>query len=478
MLSRIILLHLFLASSRLQAQENYLLVRNANLVAMTSNRVQTGIDILITGNRISKIGKGLRSPAGAKVVDATGKFVMPGLCDMHTHSRDQVDTAITSNVHIPLYLVNGVTTIREMWGTPAMVERRKHRDAGQLLAPRMIVGSPILDGPDVMWPGSVAVKDTMQAFRLVDSLTSAGYDFMKVYFGVKAREFQVITREARKRNIKVVGHVPNDVRLVDAVKSGLVSIEHCTGFNYAASRNEKELRKKEQTLSKDTSRSSLVAVKKFTLELYQSFDTARLNSLVPVLLENKTWICPTLITMKGYAYRYDSSFQKDSRLQYLPKVKIGHFFPSTDPAFKEINDLDKATWNQYYLNNLEIVRHLHRAGIPMLAGSDVNNPYCFPGFSLHDELELLTSVGFTTYEALQTATVNPAIFLGKANDIGTLEEGKLADMVILNKNPLENISSTRIIHAVIVEGLHLSRSKLDTMIAEELKWAANYPIPK
>ena len=422
--------------------------------------------MVITGDRITEFAptKTVRVPKDAQVVDATGKFLIPGLWDMHVHWYGY------DKAYLRLFTANGVTGVRIMWGAPIHFEWRKEIQAGTLLGPRMVIASTILDGPKPIWPGSIAVANEAEARRAVIKVKREGADFVKVYSLLPREAYFAIADEAKKQGIPFAGHVPFFVSAGEASDAGQRSIEHLTGILAACSAREEELRKGFEdafsNLPQGRRLPSPAHTRLLTRMMLDTFSPEKAATLFTRLKRNHTWQCPTFTVLRSGAFINDPNFRNDPRLKYMPTQLRTQWDPSTDFRFRERTAEDFDLSRLVYKKQIELVGMMHRAGVEFLAGTDVENPYCFPGFSLHDELELLVQAGLSPMEALQTATLNPARFLGNEKEFGTVEEGKIADLVLLEANPLEDIRNTTKINSVVLNGRLLDRKALDQLLAE------------
>jgi dipeptidyl aminopeptidase/acylaminoacyl peptidase/imidazolonepropionase-like amidohydrolase len=441
------------------AESGPLAISHVTVIDGTGAPAQPDRTVIVTGNRINRIGPAgtVTIPEGAQVVNAAGKFLIPGLWDMHVHWYDK--DALT------LFLANGVTGVRQMWGFPLHLEWRREFAHGTLLGPRMAVGGPIVDGPKPIWLGSLCVAGEADGQQSVSSIQAQGYDFVKGYNLIPRDAYFGIAAQARKLGIPFTGHVPLAVSAAEASDAGQKSIEHLDGLLFACSSQEDALRK-EFLLPLDRpglyDRTLYWRIREKALD---SYDQKKAASLFARFVKNRTWQVPTLTVLRAIAYLDDSSFTTDARLKYMPPSIRTMWDPKNDFRFRTSTKEDFAKQKKLYLRNLQLVKDMHRAVVPFLAGTDVLNPYCFPGFSLHDELELLVSqCSFTPLEALQAATRSPAEYLDQLKDLGTVEVGKLADVVLLDANPLDDIRNTRKINAVVINGKLLPQIVLREML--------------
>ncbi|MGW0517493.1 amidohydrolase family protein [Crossiella sp. NPDC003009] len=398
---------------------------------MAVGTVETSRDVLILGDRVRAIGQ-LDPPPGAAVIEGRGRFLIPGLWDMHTHGFDAD--------YLPDFLANGVTGVRQMGGAPVHAEWRQRLRAGELFGPRMVFGSRIIDGPRPSRPGSIAVSTPEQARAAVAEC--AGADFLKVYSQLPRAAYFALLAEAERAGLDVAGHVPFEVSAREAAAQR--SIEHLDGLLVATSRERDEL--SFAGLDPADPQTMFERLNDLTHRAAATPDPARLAELLAVFLAKDTWHVPTLAVHQAKATMGTDRF---SLAGYLPRI---------EPMLRQ-GWAQAATWptdepreQRLFDRYRELTAALHHAGVPLLAGSDT----FVPGFSLHDELALLTTAGLSPADALRTATVNPARFLGVEDRFGAIAPGRIADLVLLEADPLTDIANTRRIAAVIFGGTMLS----------------------
>lgn len=328
---------------------------------------------------------------------------------------------------------------------------RKDISAGTLLGPHIVMSGPMLDGPQPRFPSSIAIRTQEDGRRAVDDLKQRGADFIKLQSLIPRDAVFAIAEEARKQGISFVGHVPDAVRASEASNAGQKSFEHLIGIFEGSSPLEDEFLKGKKTEG----------------QFLSTYDPKRASTLFSLLAKNHTWQCPTLVWERGGNLIDETDFAHDARAKYAPSYwKDVTWKRFTEQIMHEFNTDDLATRKRFVEKELEVVSAMHHVGIPFLAGTDTPpGVYIFPGFSLHEELQRFVAAGFTPMEALQTATLNPAKFLGMDDRLGSIEQGKLADLVLLDANPLEDIRNTQKIAAVIVNGRYLPRAELDKMLA-------------
>jgi len=448
-----------------------LIFAHATIIDTSGGPNQTDMTVFITGDRISDIQKTgkVRLPKGGRVIDAAGKFLVPGLWDMHVHWYEER--------FLPLFIANGVTGVRQMSGFPLHLDWRERAARGDLLAPRLAIASTIVDGPGATWVGSIEVANETDARQAVQKIKSSGFDFVKVYGGLPRDAYFAIADESAKQGLVFAGHVPNSVSALEASEAGQKSIEHLSGVLEGCSSVGGEItRGYNENMAGANNRTGMdkarLRVLRVLIErLLATYDKERAAALFASFAKNGTWHCPTLTVNRSVAFVGDAEFRNDPRLKYMPKPIRSNWQPENNPLWANRTAEDYAIRKRRYQKQTETVAEMRRAGVRFLAGTDTLNPFCFPGFSLHDELTLLVEAGFTPMEALQAATLNAAIFLGKAESLGTVEKGKIADLVLLEANPLEHIDNTRRIAAVVLGGKLYEKPRLDAMLADAEKLA-------
>jgi len=434
-----------------QSASKPLAIEDVTVIDTTGGRVQAHRTVVIRDGTIAGVYAAEFHEKNAIRVDGKGKFLIPGLWDMHVHTAFGDWFPKGKEIALPLFIANGVTGVRDMGGElDVLQEWRKEIATGRLLGPRMVIAGPMLDGPKPRFPSSVAITKPEDGRRAVDDLKQRGVDFIKLQSLIPREAVFAIADEARKQGIVFVGHVPDAVRASEASSAGQKSFEHLIGIFEGSSPLEDEFLKGGKTEGK----------------FLDTYDPARAEKLFALLAKNQTWQCPTLVWEQGGNLIDERDFAHDSRAKYVPAYwKDVTWKRFMDEILKDNSD-DLATRKRFLAKELEVVNTMHKAGVPFLAGTDTApGVYIFPGFSLHEELQRFVAAGFTPLEALQTATINPAKFLGMEDRFGTVEKGKMADLVLLDADPLEDIRNTQKIAGVIVNGKCFSRRDLDQLLA-------------
>jgi imidazolonepropionase-like amidohydrolase len=459
------------ATTRTRTPSTQIAITHVTVINPGTSSVQPDSTVVITGERITavcgavSVAAHLQPPKNARVIDGTGRYLIPGLWDMHVHSAFGDWFPGGREIILPLLVANGVTGVRDMGGdVPVLFAWRKQIAAGEIVGPRMVVSGPMLDAllPDgkLRFPSSVAVSTPESAVAAVDSLKAQGVDFIKVQSVISHDAYLAAAAEAHKQGLPIVGHVPDKVRIAEAIAAGQKSIEHLMGSFEGCSTEE------EKFISGAGDLKLLLA----------TYDPKRCDALIGLLAKSQTWQVPTLAWQRGGTFLD----QRDLQHQPLDKYVPGYWREVTWRRFTEemmpglLHD-PLALRQEYFARNLQMVGAQHRAGVPFLAGTDAApGVYIMPGFSLHDELANFVEAGFSPMESLQTATSNPAKFLGTESTFGSIEPGKIADLVLLRANPLDDIHNTQKIDAVIANGRFFDRAALDGLLAQ-VKISAKHP---
>ena len=445
---------------------------HVTVVDGTGTPAQPDMTVVVSGARITALGRfgSVPVPAGAHVVNATGKFMIPGMADMHTHAF------IRSRKSFPLYvmslfLANGVTTVRDFGNIGLRddfgdfpykqdVGWRQAITAGAVLGPRLhmaltVVNGPRADGYPRTW---TTVSDAAQAREPVVRLQQDGADFIKAYDQLSRDEYFALAEEATRQGLPFVGHVPIAVTAAEASTAGQRSLEHNYGVLLGASTLEAELMQKEGALygrGKGAMRGilGLADVK----ALVNSYSEEKARALFATFVKNDTYVTPTLVR---------ASVQKpgpnDPRVKYFSPALRDYTFPARPASAPGPNPEVVETEALMFGYHQRLVKAMQASGVKMLIGTDNS----FFGSAVHDELAELVKAGLTPLEALQIGTRNAATYLGKGDSLGTVETGKLADLVLLDANPLAAIENAKKIAAVVVNGRLLERRELDRLLAQ------------
>ncbi len=463
---------LLFAQRKQLPEQKPLAFTHVTVIDATGAAPKPDMTVVIAGDRIVALDSSakLNLPSNAQVVDATGKFLIPGLWDMHIHLDDNEMWPIMPSREdkekvFPLLIANGVTGVRDMAGSLEQLQQWKQKIAlGQMLGPRIVAAGPFVDGPSPRWLGSFSVSTEAEAREAVRSLHRRGADFIKVYSRLPRPAFFGLADEAKKLGVVFVGHVQDLVSAAEVSDAGQKSMEHMDGIMLACSTEEEAFRREiERGYAERTE--TIDPLVRGNPKVLNTYSQEKCASLFARLVSNGTWQVPTLYNEWRHAHTTDRALMDDARIHYYPKPFREYWKGVSLQDEKRPERV--ARLKVYYEWLLKLVGDMHRAGVGILAGSDAGaNEYSFAGFSLHDELKVFVQAGMTPMEALQTATLKPARYLGMTDAFGTVELGKVADLVLLDANPLDEISNTQKISAVVVNGRLITKSELRQMLAD------------
>jgi imidazolonepropionase-like amidohydrolase len=436
--------------------------------------------VIVKGDSISAVGKSgsVEILKDAQRIDARGKFLIPGLWDMHTHVAGiNANPVWARQTLLPLFVANGITGIRDMGGDlDALESWRREIENGVLVGPQIVAAGPMLlparrpGAPaEPVDPAILRIGTAEEARAAVDSLQKRGADFIKI-IEVSRGNYFAIADESKKNSIPFAGHIPSEITAIEASNAGQKSIEHIiySSLAFDCSAQEDELRKKKQEASSKRDEQALADI---TDEANRTFSGEKATALWRTFKKNGTWVTPTLFSIWVNAHQLEAS-PDDPQLAYLPASLRKEWAPAKNPT-KDDGDT-AAWWQRQFENDRKLTDEMHRAGVRLLAGSDSLDRYNFVGTSIHQELQMLVSAGLTPIEALRTATLNPAKFLGKAQS-GRVSTGYRADLVLLDGDPTKDIANTSKIAAVVLHGRFVAREELDEMLGKARAAAAAIP---
>ncbi|MFO0550928.1 MAG: amidohydrolase family protein [Polyangiaceae bacterium] len=428
---------------------------DATIIPMDTERELAHSTIVACDGAITAMGATNETPipADAQRIDGAGKFVLPALADMHTHLVREADLA--------LYVANGITTVRNMWGSPIVLDWRRRIEAGELLGPAIVTAGPILDGENPAHDGSLIVRHPQDVDAIIALHKTEGYDFIKVYGGVPADAYTTLLERAGREHIPVAGHVPRAVGLERAIALGQISVEHNDGFLDALQADDSPVRGKWDRASRRAKIDHL--------------DENRLENLVALVHDSGTAICPTRVVKDSFG---SMSVARERLTQpaarYVPASERAIWASGDEPSPA---DLERT--NRVLALDDRIIASLAKKDARLLVGTDPGNPLVVAGFSVHDELQHFVRIGLSPYRALRAATVDPMSFLGRADHAGALAVGHRADLLVLSADPLLAIENTRQISGVMLGGRWLDRARLDSILraAESSVTAESDQIP-
>ena len=402
---------------------------NVNVVPMDSERVLADQTVLVRGDRIVEVGPAgkVTVPAGAVRIDGRGKYLMPGLAEMHGHiPPPQAPREFTEAV-LFMYVANGVTTVRGMLGAPGQLELRERASRGELISPTLYLAGPSFNGNSVNSPA--------QAAEMVRQQKREGWDLLKVHPGLTRDEYDAMARTAREVGIRFAGHVPAEVGLPHALASGQETIDHVDGY-----------------------------VEHLGAE-GAPLDEAKLAGAVRLTKKSGAWIVPTMPlweTLLGV-----TSIEKllsYPELKYMPAQQV-QSWERLHRARQSAPQFDPGKAEQTAANRKRILKALHDGGVPIIFGTDAPQQFSVPGFSVHREMASMLEAGMTPYQILLTATRNAGEYHKNKSRFGTVAAGSRADLILINGNPLKDLSSVARRAGVLVRGRWLAEDEIQSKLA-------------
>lgn len=432
------------AQAPVDARNQEIVFRSVNVITMTSDRVLNNQDVVIREGVIASIGPSGTIPyaQNALRINGKGKYLMPGLAEMHAHVPPVNDMAPMQEV-VRLFALKGITTIRGMLGHPLHLELREQINRGELVSPWFYTSGPSLNGNSVKTPDA--------GIAMVRQQKQAGYDFLKLHPGLTPQTFGPIVQTAKEVNIPFAGHVSYEVGVWRAIEAGYASIDHMDGFIEALIPGIDTIPEQSTGL--------------FAMFIADRADESRIPRLMAGLRENNIWVVPT----QALAERWIGHAQDPEKLRMAPEMV--YIKPQTlDNWVKTKKELlanpryDTAAISRYNQLRRKLIAECQRNGVGLLLGSDAPQVFNVPGFSTHQELQYLVNAGLTPYEALRTGTYNVGRYLNRT-DIGVIQKGAVADLLLLNGNPLKDIKQTENIEGVLVNKKWLTKA----YIKQELK---------
>lgn len=449
-----------------------LAISRVAVVDVERGRILPDQVVLVRGNRIVSVQPAATAsvPAGAELLDGTGRFLIPGLWDMHVHLHLSGRPA---QVEAPLLVAHGVTGVRIMGAdrpspdtarAPGLEQHRGIRAAiasGQALGPRLLaLGSWAVNGPGSIpegMPGFYGARTEAEGRQLARLFKARGFDFIKVYNDIPREGFLGMAAEARQLGLPFAGHEPRELSAIELSNAGQASIEHSRIFLLNCFPGADSLRR---GLLRDLPATAL------RRRMVDEYNPAACAAVFRTFAQNGTYITPTHGTRKMDAFADDSAYRDDPRLRFIPMAQQLRWTADANGMVAgDSSAAGRRSFMDFYRKGLELTHDAFRAGVPIMVGTDAGDTYVFPGSSVHDEMAELVMAGLTPAEALRAATLSGAEFLGLTAVHGTVQPGRFADLVLLDGNPLEDIEHTRAIRAVVFDGRVHDRASLDAMLA-------------
>jgi imidazolonepropionase-like amidohydrolase len=476
----VLLSALSLANSCSKIFPPILAITHVTLIDGTGAAPQSDMTVVIRGTTIVAVGPSVSTsiPSRANTVNATGKFLIPGLADMHIHLTGSGEPDGSREFILPLLIANGITTARDMGGyLDDLKKLREEINSGKRFGPQIVFAGPYLDGNPPSFQPSIVVQNATEAQTAVHQLKTDGVDFIKVQSRLSAPAYFAIAAAAHKEGIRFVGHVPDAVSPFVASNAGQASIEHLTGILLACSSREDELRQQQVPAPPvgETPAELVIRQRRWQQEVLNSYSPQKADSLFKKFVANHTWQTPTLPLLLDLAYLTPATDRaNDPRLKYIPGNVKKIWEQGSRGSLANRTDADFAQRAELIERSLGVVRDMSAAGVKILAGTDSVAPNVFPGFSLHESLADLVRAGLTPMQAIQAATSSPAEFLEREAQQGIITVGKRADLVLLDANPLDDIHNTGKINAVVLNGRLINRADLDALLKKAEQFAATH----
>jgi imidazolonepropionase-like amidohydrolase len=425
----LVITHPCWAQSLIDSRDREIVFTSVNVVTMETERILENQTVVIKDGKVSAINKKAKYSKNALVIDAKGKYLMPGIAEMHAHVPPIDDMEPMKEV-LFLFAANGITTIRGMLGHPRHLELRSKINSGEILGPRFYTTGPSFNG--------FSVKTAEQGANMVRQQKTAGYDFLKLHPGLTKETFRAISSTANEVKIPFAGHVSWGVGVWDAIAAGYSSIDHLDGFIESL------------VPGIDTIMEQRAGA--FSMFIAYRADTTKIPNLMKALKEKDIWVVPTQsLAERSYAPNFSGEdFLAEPESKYMAK-SIAKQWVDGKVARLASPQYDAAKVNSFIQLRRKLIYECHKNGIGLLLGCDAPQVFNVPGFSTHNELGFLVESGLTPYQALRTGTVNVAKYLN-IPDAGIIKPGAVADLMLVNGNPLTNISNTKAIHGVMLRG--------------------------
>jgi imidazolonepropionase-like amidohydrolase len=415
--------------------------KNVNIIPMDKEEVLMNRDVVVKNGVITAIGESSKVSYGkdALVIDAKGKYLLPGLAEMHAHVPPIDDIEPMKDV-VRLFALKGVTTIRGMLGHPRHIELRSKIQSGEILGPRFITSGPSFNGN--------SVKTAEAAVAMVKDQKKAGYDFLKLHPGLTKENFAAIVATAKEVNIPFAGHVSFDVGVWRALNAGYATIDHLDGFVESLVPGIENMKEQETGL--------------FALFIADKADESRIQKLTDSLSKHHIWVVPTQALAERWFHptRDAEALGNEPEMKYMDANTMKNWIDAKKNLVKNPN-YKPATVTRLIEIRRKLIYECNKNGVGLLLGSDAPQVFDVPGFSIHHELRYLVDAGLTPYQALKTGTVNVGKFLNR-DDIGTIKTGAVSDLLLLNGNPLNDINQAKNIEGVMMGNQWLSKEYINT----------------
>ncbi len=441
-------LTLFASCNEAQEQVNptATLIADVHIVDVRSGEILENRQVVIDSGKIKSISETIEHPeAYPNKIDAKGKYLMPGLAEMHAHIPSPPTGAERVEETLFLYLSNGITTVRGMLGDPTHLVLRQESEKGEILSPRIFTSSPSLNGNSVKTPEEA--KEKVMAFQ------KEGYDFLKIHPGIQLEVFDELVRTANEVGISFAGHVPVDVGIRHALENKYTSIDHVDGFLEGLVPESANVKPTDNGF--------------FGYSFTPLADTSKIDELVQMAKANEVWIVPTQsLFTKWFAPTEVDEMLALPEMKYMPASTLEDWERRKKESTGEESGFDAAQWQEFDTIRKQLIKKLSDNGHGMLLGSDAPQLFNVPGFSIHKEMQDMADAGMTNLEIIQSGTINPAIYFDREDTFGEIKEGLDADFILIDANPLEDLTALRQLSGVMMRGKWMSKSEIDEKLLQ------------
>ncbi len=419
--------------------EEALVITNVSIIPMTSNEVVDNQTIIIENGKIKALGN-VSIPTGATIIDGEGKYLIPGLTEMHAHipvAQGGDDELVKETLF--LYLSQGITTIRGMLGNPYHLQLKEQVKNGTIIGPRIYTSSPSLNGN--------TVETSEEANKKVSQYQKDGYDFLKIHPGIQLNVWKEVERTAKSVGIPYAGHVPVEVGIHRALEAKYKTVDHMDGFIEGLVPTATDIDPNDNGF--------------FGFGFTDLIDESLIEPLVEKMRRNEVAIVPTqTLFTRWFSPRSAAALANEPEMRYMDPKTLFTWRQSKERLINNVS-YDAEKWERFINIRKKLLKTMYEKGIVFLLGSDAPQVFNVPGFSIHHELEAIAEAGIPNFEVLKSGTANPAKFFGAAGIYGTIVEGAVADLVLLDANPLEALENTHKIEGVLVKGQWLSKASID-----------------
>lgn len=418
-----------------------ILISDVNIVDVRSGKILENQNVVIDSGKIKKISETIENKkAYTEKIDGSGKYLMPGLAEMHAHIPPPSTDAKRIEEVLFLYLSNGITTIRGMLGDPAHLVLREKSENGEILSPRIFTSSPSLNGN--------SIKTIEEAIEKVTAYQKEGYDFLKIHPGIKRDVFDQVVKTANEVGISFAGHVPVDVGIRHALKNGYASIDHVDGFLEGLVPKSAKVKPDENGF--------------FGYNFTTLADVSKIDELVSMSKENKVWIVPTQsLFERWFAPISADELLRQPEMIYMPVTTLENWKQRKEESTATSAGFNEPQWQQFDAIRKQLIKKLQVGGHGMLLGSDAPQLFNVPGFSIHHEIDGMEAAGLSQLQIIQAGTINPAKYFNHEAIFGEVKEGFEADLILVNENPLDRLDALQNLSGVFRQGRWLSKIEID-----------------